>query len=50
MHATEFDRTGENVNHMVYDIEREGMEAADRVITVSNLTRKIVIEKYGINA
>ena len=45
MHATEFDRTGENVNQIVYDIEREGMEAADRVITVSNLTRKIVIEK-----
>lgn len=49
MHATEFDRTGENVNQIVYDIEREGMEAADRVITVSNLTRNIVIEKYGIN-
>ena len=49
MHATEFDRTGENVNQVVYDIEREGMEAADRVITVSNMTRKIVIEKYGID-
>ncbi|HEY9113882.1 MAG TPA: glycosyltransferase family 4 protein [Bacteroidales bacterium] len=49
MHATEFDRTGENVNQVVYDMEREGMEAADRVITVSNMTRKIVIEKYGIN-
>lgn len=49
MHATEFDRTGENVNQQVYDIEREGMEMADRVITVSNLTRNIVIEKYGIN-
>lgn len=49
MHATEFDRSGENVNQVVYDIEREGMEAADRVITVSNLTRKIVIERYGID-
>lgn len=49
MHATEFDRTGENVNQVVYDIEREGMEAADRVITVSNMTRSIVIEKYGID-
>ncbi len=48
MHATEFDRSGENVNQTVYDIERAGMEAADRVIAVSNLTRKIVIEKYGI--
>jgi glycosyltransferase involved in cell wall biosynthesis len=48
MHATEFDRTGEHVNNQVYDIERNGMMAADRVIAVSNLTRNIVIEKYGI--
>ena len=47
--ATEFDRSGENVNQQVYDIERRGMEAADRVITVSNLTRNIVINRYGIN-
>lgn len=49
MHATEFDRSGENINQAVFDIEKKGMEEADRVITVSNLTRKIVIEKYGIN-
>ena len=49
VHATEFDRSGENVNQQVYDIERRGMEAADRVITVSNLTRNIVINRYGIN-
>ncbi|MFC1734203.1 glycosyltransferase family 4 protein [candidate division KSB1 bacterium] len=49
MHATEFDRSGENINQNIYDIERKGMEEADRVITVSNLTRNIVIERYGIN-
>ena len=49
MHATEFDRTGENVNKIVYDIEREGLEAADRIIAVSNLTRNTVINKYGID-
>jgi len=49
VHATEFDRSGENVNQKVYDIERQGMEEADRVITVSNFTRQIVIERYGIN-
>ncbi|NOX45759.1 MAG: glycosyltransferase family 4 protein [Chlorobi bacterium] len=48
MHATEFDRTGDNVNTIVYDIEKRGMMAADRVMAVSNLTRKIVIDKYGI--
>ena len=49
MHATEYDRSGENVNQVVYDIERSGMAAADKVIAVSNLTRKIVIEKYNIH-
>ncbi len=49
VHATEFDRSGENVNTLVYDIEKMGMEAADRVITVSNLTRNTVIQKYGIS-
>jgi len=50
VHATEFDRTGENVNTVVFDIERSGMEAADMIITVSDLTRNTVINKYGIDA
>ncbi|MFN8209028.1 MAG: glycosyltransferase family 4 protein [Bacteroidales bacterium] len=48
VHATDFDRSGGSVNPAVYDIEKKGMEGADRVITVSNLTRDIVISKYGI--
>ncbi|PLX25722.1 MAG: 4-alpha-glucanotransferase [Salinivirgaceae bacterium] len=48
MHATEFDRSGHGVNQNVYDIERKGMMMADKVITVSNLTKKIVHEKYSI--
>jgi len=48
MHATEFDRSGENINQIVYDIERYGMHNADLVIAVSNLTRNIVIDRYGI--
>lgn len=50
MHATEYDRSGENINTQTYAIERAGMHAADRVIAVSNLTRNIVIEKYGVPA
>jgi glycosyltransferase involved in cell wall biosynthesis len=50
MHATEFDRSGEHINTQTYAIERAGMEAADRVIAVSNLTRNIVINRYGIPA
>ncbi|WP_282038936.1 glycosyltransferase family 4 protein [Saccharicrinis aurantiacus] len=50
VHATDFDRSGGSVNPTVYEIEKRGLEAADKVITVSNLTRNIVIEKYGIPA
>ncbi|NLX41692.1 MAG: glycosyltransferase family 4 protein [Bacteroidales bacterium] len=49
VHATEFDRTGENVNPEVFRLEQTGMREADKVITVSNLTRNIVINKYGID-
>lgn len=49
VHATDFDRSGSSVNPNVYAIEKQGMDAADKIITVSNLTRNIVIGKYGIN-
>ncbi len=49
VHATDFDRSGGNVNPTVYQIEKNGFEAADKIITVSNLTRNTVIEKYGIS-
>jgi len=49
VHATEFDRSGEHINQYVYDIERKGMQEADKIITVSHLTRNIVIERYGIH-
>jgi glycogen(starch) synthase len=48
VHSTEFDRSGEHVNQMVYDIERMGMERASKVITVSHYTRSIVVSRYGI--
>ena len=40
-----FDRSGMNVNQVVYDMERRGMHNADKVLTVSNLTRNIVINQ-----
>lgn len=49
VHATDFDRSGGSVNPDVYAIEKAGMDAADEIITVSNLTRRTVIEKYNIN-
>ena len=49
VHATDFDRSGGNVNPEVYRIEKNGMDAASKIITVSNLTREVVINKYNIN-
>ncbi len=49
LHSTEFDRCGGlNLNKNVYDIEKKGMEYADKVIGVSNLTKMIIQEHYGI--
>jgi glycosyltransferase involved in cell wall biosynthesis len=49
VHATDFDRSGGSVNPDVYRIEKSGMDAASKIITVSNLTRDIVINRYGIH-
>lgn len=50
VHATSYDRGSEDmIDTRVLAIERRGMEAADRVVTVSDLTRNIVINKYGID-
>jgi len=49
VHATDFDRSGGYANSDVYAIEKQGMDAADKIITVSNLTRQVVIDKYDID-
>lgn len=49
VHATDFDRSGGRVNPQVYEIEKRGMDAADHIITVSNMTRNMVINRYGID-
>ena len=50
VHATSFDRGSvDNIDTRVFAIEQKGMMMADRVVTVSNLTRNIVINRYGID-
>jgi len=49
VHSTEFDRSGEHVNQMIYDIERRGMHFADKVVTVSHLTKNIVLSRYSVS-
>jgi len=51
VHATEYDRSSEkNRNDFVYGLEKYGMTEADAICAVSDLTRNIIIQKYGIPA
>lgn len=51
VHATEFDRSGEQYgNPIVHEIEQQALMMADRVIAVSNITKAIIVQRYGIPA
>ncbi len=50
VHATEMDRTGSNPNQDIYERERESLHAADHIIAVSNHTKNVLIEHYGLPA
>lgn len=49
IHATQYDRAGADARGWIYDIEKYGMEEADRVIPVSRYTGDIVVGHYGID-
>ena len=50
VHATSFDRASDNaIDTRVFALEKMGMEAADKIMALSNPTRNIVINKYGID-
>ncbi len=49
VHATDFDRSRGNVNPTVYAMEKDGMDHADCIMCVSELTRRTVIEHYHQN-
>jgi glycosyltransferase involved in cell wall biosynthesis len=48
MHATEFDRGGKTGHPDIIQIEKEGMDAADRVVAVSHYTKKVINRYYDI--
>ncbi|WP_428387296.1 glycosyltransferase [Mucisphaera sp.] len=50
IHSTEFDRSGENINLAIYQMEREGIHAASKVIAVSHLTKDILQNRYDAPA
>lgn len=48
VHALQYDRAGSADRGWIYDIEKHGMEQADRIIPVSNYTGEIIALHYGI--
>jgi glycosyltransferase involved in cell wall biosynthesis len=48
VHATEFDRSGEQTDPQVRAIEHQGMSEADCVITVSHWTKQIAVNRYQV--
>jgi len=49
VHATEYDRSGMNRgNPLIHEIEYEGLMLADKIIAVSEATKRIIHEKYKI--
>lgn len=50
VHSTEFDRSPVGGSRYIMKSEYEGMKFADRVIAVSSYTKRILVDKYGIDA
>ncbi len=51
VHATSFDQAASNnVDPSIFQIEQEAFTFADQVVTVSEFTRRILIEKHGVPA
>lgn len=48
VHATEIDRTAGKVNQYIYEKEREGVTAADKVIAVSGFTKQVLVDEYDV--
>ncbi len=49
VHATEYDRSGDNLNHEVFRIEREGFRRANHIFAVSRYTAGIIERLYGVH-
>lgn len=49
VHATEFDRTGGNVDRRIAEIEYEGLNKATHIIAVSNYTKNVIHNRYNVS-
>jgi len=50
VHATAYDQAAsEHVDPKVWQIEKDSYDQADRIIAISNFTRDMIVEKYGVD-
>lgn len=49
IHALETDRSGLWVDPRIFAIEKYGMQQADRIITVSQYTKNLAVQYYGVS-
>ncbi|MBN1684958.1 MAG: glycosyltransferase family 4 protein [Gammaproteobacteria bacterium] len=50
VHALEVDRSGDFMNQVIFDIEKQGLEEANHIVAVSQYTKNLIVERYGIPA
>jgi len=49
IHATEIERTAGNPDPVIFNLEKKGLEFADRIFAVSERTKRIIVEHYKID-
>ncbi len=49
VHALQYDRAGADARGWIYDLEKYGLDEADRIIPVSHYTGEIISNYYGIH-
>ena len=50
LHASEYDRTGDQPDGRVLALEKMGIESCDRLICVSHYTARVAMTRYGADA
>lgn len=49
VHSLEFDRSGNNPNAQIFDVERFGLQGAHAVIGVSYYTKSVIAKQHGVS-
>ncbi len=50
VHSTEYERTAHQIDHGIFDIEKNALQRADAIIAVSHMAKDVLIRRYEIDA